>query len=230
MHYTPRTISFLAELLHPPLVQDAAPIQRIHNRLFQATQPTYASFTVRPEGAVLSNPSHKPGAESSVLFMPDRMLFKEENTGLSLDEFIERIEHIIELTIEERAPQIFTGQAITVRSLINPRHFADSRVFLKTGVCGFSNEQMNFGREAQLLGLRMVFPPTQQEPQAYAIRIESFANDPRSVFVENQGTFGPSMIPGAAQDIGAKVRATYDFSTERSLAFLAQFDQRDEDA
>ena len=230
MQYTPRTISFLAELLHPPLVADPAPIQRIHNQLFQSKSPAYASFAVRPDGAVLSNPAQRPGTESSATFLGDRILFKEENTGLSLDEFIERIEQIVELTTREKKLQIFTGQAITVRSLINPKHFSDSRTFIKSGVCGFSNESMNFGREPQLVGLRLVFPPTPEEPQAYALRIESFANDPRSVFVENQGTFGPSMIQGAAQDIAAKIRATYAFLTERSLAFLAQFDQRESQA
>ena len=225
MHYTPRTISFLAELLHPPMVADPAPVQRIHNRLFQSKHPIYGSFTVRPDGAQLSNPAQQPGSDSSVLFLGDRILFKEENSGLSLDEFIGRIEQMLAMVIEEKAIQVFTGQAITVRSLVNPKHFRDSRTFLKNGVCGFRNELMNFGREPQLFGLRLVFPPTPEQQEAYALRIESFANDPRSVFVENQGTFGPSMGPQAPQEIAAKIRATYAFLTERSLDFLAQFDQ-----
>lgn len=225
MHYTPRTISFLAELLHPPMVADPAAVQRIHNRLFQEKHPIYGSFTVRQDGALLSNPALQPGTDSSVLFLGDRILFKEENSGLSLDEFIQRLERMLALVIEEKAIQVFTGQAITVRSLVNPKHFRDSRTFLKNGVCGFRDELLNFGREPQLFGLRLVFPPTPEQQEAFALRIESFANDPRSVFVENQGTFGPSMGAAAPQDIADKIRATYAFLTERSLEFLAQFDQ-----
>jgi hypothetical protein len=230
MHYTPRTIAFLAELLHPPMVADPAPIQRIHNLLFQSSRPDYASFTVGPEGAVLSNPPNAPGAVSSATFLGDRVQFREESTGLSLEDFTERMVRIVQLIIQEKQPQIFTGLAITVRTLVNPKQFVDSRSFIKSGVCGFSNQQMNFGREPQLFGLRLVFPPTPEEPQAFALRIESFANDARSVFIENQGTFGPSMIQNASEDIAAKIQATYSFLTERSLGFLAQFDQREMDS
>ena len=60
MHYAPRTIAFLAEVTHPLANPDPALIQRVHNHLFQATDPAYRSFSVTPTGAVLSNPVRGP--------------------------------------------------------------------------------------------------------------------------------------------------------------------------
>ena len=36
MHYAPRTIALITELFHPPRHPDPAPIQRVHNQLFQS--------------------------------------------------------------------------------------------------------------------------------------------------------------------------------------------------
>ena len=74
--------------------------------------------------------------------------------------------------------------------------------------------------------MRMVFPPTQEAPCAFTVRIESFASDARSLFIENTGSFGPTVIANGIDAIGSNLRATYDFVVERALPFLEQFDTR----
>jgi hypothetical protein len=226
MVYTPRTIAFLCELLHPPQVPDPGPIQRVHNQLFQTGSPAYRSFTVTAEGAILSNPTTQPGAASSAAILHDRFQFREELTGAASEDFIGRIEETSKLLLTERNVQIFTAQVVTIRSLVNPKQFRDSRAFLKEGMFHFGSELSSFGRDPQLYGMRLVFPPTEQEPHAFTLRVESFANDPRSVFIENVGSFGPTVIANGLDSIGANVRRTYDFLVERALPFLAQFDVR----
>lgn len=228
MSYTPRTIAFLCELLHPPAVPDPAPIQRIHNELFQGSSPAYRSFTVTGEGAVLSNPMTQPGAVSSAAFLHDRIQFREELTGLTLDEFCQRVEEITTRTVPERNVQIFTAMVVTVRTLVNPKHFKDSRGFLKEAVFGFGPELQALGREAQLYGMRMVFPPTPDEPYAFTLRTESFASDPRSLFLENQGNFGPTIPARGLEPLAENIRATYDFVVARALPFVEHFDVRQE--
>jgi hypothetical protein len=226
--YDPRTISFLCELLHPPQPPEVASIQRIHNRLFQAGSPLYRSFTVTPEGAVLSNPVSQPGAVSSVAFLGDRYQFREELTGLTVDDFAQRIAEMVALVVEERHVQLFTAQVVTIRSLVNPRNFKDSRRYLRRGMFKFGEELQAFGREPQLFGLRLVFNPTQEEPYPFNLRIESLANDPRSLFLENQGTFGPTITQNGLEPITANIQRTYDFLIERALPFLGEFDVRQE--
>ena len=228
MSYTPRTIAFLCELLHPPTVPEPGPIQRVHNELFQGPAPAYKSFTVTGEGAVLSNPMTQPGAVSSAAFLHDRIQFREELSGLTLDEFCERVQEITARTVPERNVQIFTAQVVTVRTLVNPRHFRDSRGFLKDALFGFGSELDEIGREAQLYGMRLVFPPTSEEPNAFTLRVESFASDPRSLFLENQGNFGPTVPARGLEPVTENIRATYAFIVDRVLSFVGHFDVRQE--
>ena len=226
MPYAPRTIAFVCELLHPPLAPDAAPIQRIHNELFQGPDPAYQSFHAMPQGAALSNPVTRPGAVSTAEFLADRIRFREELSGLTMEAFCGRMHSVAERVAQARGIQVFTAQNVVVRTLVNPRTFKDSRSFLKQGVFGFDAETETLGRDPQHLGLRLVFPPSQEEPYAFSLRVESFGNDPRSLFLENQGTFGPTVLQRGTEPVVQNVERTYRFLTTRVLSFLEQFDAR----
>jgi hypothetical protein len=228
MQYTPRTIAFLCDLLHPPQNPDPRPIQRLHNAQFQSGDPVYKSYNVTAEGAVLSNPVTAPGANSSVAFLVDRIRFREELSGLTVESFGARVRAQCEALIREVPLQLFTAQQVTVRTLINPRHFTDSRKFIKAGMFGIGSEMSEFGREPQLYGMRMVFPPGPDGPNAHALRIESFHSDPRSVFIENQASFGPTVVQHGLDPIEENVHVAYRFVVERALRFLSHFDAHQE--
>ncbi|MEW6072206.1 MAG: hypothetical protein AB1726_06355 [Planctomycetota bacterium] len=228
MRYEPRTIAFLCELLHPPLAPDPAPIQRIHNRMFQAGTPLYKSFAVTGQGSVLSNPAAQPGAVSTAAVLGDRLQFREELSGLTVDEFATRVREIATAVADLRHIPVFPAQIVTIRTLINPRNFRDSRAFLRDATFGFGEELQVFGRTPQLYGLRLVFPPQPDAPNAFTLRAESFAGDARSLFLENQGSFGPTLVAHGTAPIEENVRATYDFVVDRAFPFIARFDVRQE--
>ncbi|MFT5051281.1 MAG: hypothetical protein ACI8QZ_002692 [Chlamydiales bacterium] len=229
MDYQPRTIALLTELHHPGQPTDPRPVQKLHNQMFEgATQPVYTSFAVTPVGPVLSNPVSRPGAVSQVAFLQDRFQFREELGSLTAESFGQRVREIAEQVAELRPIQVFTGQQITLRTLVNPRNFRDARTFLKEGMFGFAGQTEALGREPQLYGLRLVFPPEKKDSHAFAVRIESYSNDPRSLFVEIQGTFGPVLVARGLEALEARVLEAYEFLTRRVLAFVARFDARQE--
>ncbi len=222
--YAPRTIAFLCELVHPPRDVDPTAIQKVHNDLFATGDPTYTSFAVTPPGAVLSNPVARPGSVSAVSFLPDRIQFREEFGAVTIEVFAERVADLARRIAPSTGIQVFTAQQVTIRTLINPRYFDDSRSYLKYGMFGFDDETDAFGREARLLGIRLVFPPSQTEPNQHALRIESFSGDPRSLFVENQASFPPVLAARGLEPLAKNVHATYDFIVERALTFAEAFD------
>jgi len=228
MIYTPRTIALICELFHPPLQPDPAPIQRVHNLMFQSGDPAYSSFSVTPAGAVLSNPATQPGANSYAAFLPDRFQFREELSGLTHDSFAARVREISTDVSKLCNIQILTAQQVTVRTLVNLRNFKDSRAFLKQGMFGFDQETQAFGREPQLYGLRMVFPPEQGQSDAYSLRIESYNSDTRSLYIENQATFGPLLVETGLQAVEEHILAAYSFLVDNSLRFVGAFDASQE--
>lgn len=225
MDYEPRTIAYLSELVHPPQPPDPRPIQRLHNRLFESGAPTYATFAVTPVGPVLANPVKQPGAASQVAFLADRLQFREELGGLTPESFGERILGIAREAAVLREVSLFTAHQVVLRSLVSPRHWPDTRVFLREAMFGFGEELSVFGRDPSLFGLRLAFPPTPTSPQAFELRTESYQRDPRSLFIEVQATFPPIPLD-ALERLATNVRDTYAFLTDKALPFVARFDAR----
>ena len=228
MDYQPRTIALLCDLFHPPIPPDPKPVQKLHNEMFESGQPAYSSFAVTPAGPVLSNPVSQPGGASQVAFLQDRLQFREEMGGMTHESFSGRVSSVAERLAKLRGIQVFTGQQVTLRSLINPRTYKDTRAFLKEGMFGFSLQTEVLGREPQLYGLRLVFAPEGDEQNAFGLRIESFNKDPRSLYLDVQGTFGPVLEARGLEQLGERVLATYGFLVERVLPFVARFDNREE--
>ncbi len=230
MLYDPRTIAFLCEVFHPPVAHEAPRIQAIHAELFADPRTGYRNLHFGPGTATLSNSLATPNANSSVQILGDRLRLTEELTESSMDDFLGRLERVTRLGGTKLEIPVYTACQVSVRTLVNPRHYRDSREFLARGVFRFGEEDLTtFGRPSQMLGLRMVFPQSGTERAFYSLRIESYNGDPRSIYIENVGTF-PGIVPAAeAGRLTECVRATYDFIVERALAFLGRFDAKTED-
>ena len=232
MHYPARTLAYVCELLHPPVAGDPAAIQKLHNKLFASGSPAYTSFAVTQAGTVLSNPTTRPGAVSAVAFLADRIQFREELGSITWEEFAVRVRGISEEVARLRNLSAFLAQQVTVRTLVNPRASKDSRAFLKDHLLGFGDELEAFGRAPAFYGLRMVFPAvgesvTSETNNAFVLRLESYNNDVRSLYLENQGTFGGMAVePGGLGVLEQNIEATYRFVTERAVAFVRAFDER----
>ena len=102
------------------------------------------------------------------------------------------------------------------------------REFLRRGMFGFDDEVDLLGRDPQLYGIRMVFPPDQDNPNAYSLRIESFNQDARSIFIENQANYAPILVARGLDVLSQNVDNAYQFLVEKALDFLGRFDVRQE--
>jgi hypothetical protein len=156
------------------------------------------------------------------------MQFREELGSQTVEEFARQVRQITERVVALSKTQVFTAQQVTIHTLVNPRHFKDAREFLHGGMFGFDRETEDFGRGLQLIGLRMVFPPSEGQPNAHALRVESFNDDVRSLFIENQATFPPILLARGLDAIEENVQAAYEFLVERALSFIGRFDSRQE--
>jgi len=233
--YDTRTIAFICELMHPPSQPDTGAIQRVHNGFFQDGDPAYTSFAITPMGPVLTNPSVRPGAVSQAVFLPDRYQFREELGALTCDDFGARVRQVTEAVTAQTGLADFSGQQVTIRSLINPRHYRNSRDLLKEGLFKMPEPVAQFENDPAIWGVRMVFPPqesgeeqqdfSEERPTANALRIESYAQDPRSLFLENQGSFGQIAVSDGLDVVESNIATAYEFLVERGLSFVSSFDQ-----
>ncbi|MDA1264317.1 MAG: hypothetical protein O2816_04475 [Planctomycetota bacterium] len=225
MEYQPRTIALLAELPHPPVEPDARALQQVHNQLFEGGPPPYVSFQPVPGGVVLSNPGGRQGVVSQVALLQDRVQFREERTALTPEDFARRVIQVLEAALPSRGVLGVHGCQVTLRSLVNPRHWDDSRALMREGVFGVKDELEALGREPGLFGLRFSFPAEQDE-LPMDLRIESYHNDPRSLFLELQAVRGPLAVPDGLEQVAEHIHAAYRFLVDRALPFVARYDLR----
>lgn len=233
MLYDTRTLAFICELFYPPVQTiDATRIQSIHNELFSNPRLGYRNFNFIQGGVVLSNPLPNPNANSTFTVNADRFRIAEELTEVSLDDFLARLELVVRLATQRLEIPLFTATQVSVRSLVNPREYRDARSFFAKGILKWQDADLDqFGRPCQMFGLRMVFPQNQNDRGFYALRMESWNADPRSVYLENVGTFtGVVAAAEAGRSYADCVRSTYDFISERAVGFLARFDNNPENA
>jgi hypothetical protein len=225
--YPIRSIAFLSEILHPPVELQAKTIQELHGELFEDASFSYQNFNLAPEGIHLANQPEQPGQVSSVSFLPDRIQFREELRGLTMEEFGGKVKEIVRRAAARLCFPLVTAQQFVVRSLLNPRHHPDSRAFLAQTLCRLPEPQLaQLQRPMGLFGLKLVFPQTPDgDDSLFAVRVESYSQDPRSIFVENVGTFTHCPIPGELQRLGENLEKTYHFLADRVTAFLESFDR-----
>lgn len=227
--YDPRTIAFVTELIHFPMHHEPAALRDVYNKLGDRNPSWYMNFNVDPNQGGAQMVTMRPGAPqaqvSAVTCMPDRIQLQEEMTDLTLDGFLERVHAVVEICGEALQIPQFNVQQNVVRSLVTPRHAADSRQFIGERLCSLQGEQLAvMQRPVGTLGLRFMFPADESDNTLYNVRVESYNFDIRSVYLEVAGTFPDAVALNDRDKVATSLQATYDFMHDRLCAFVASFD------
>lgn len=226
-----RSLAFVAELIHPPVVHDGSKLQQLHGRLFESSASSYRDFRVVQGGCQMSNATGGlPGSPVSVAnVLPDRVQVREEQTGMSREDFEARLVGFARAALELLPMTLFMVQQFAVRAVVNPQADDDARAFLLGHVLGLDDDQLGgFDSSPNLAGLRLSFPPGGEHQGVFNVRVESFSQDNRSLFLENVGTFGrPITLDSLDDPLTGRFGATYDFLQNRLVAFVDRFDGED---
>jgi len=224
MAYDPRSISFSAEILYPPTPLRADLAQGVHNALFQKPAFGYQSFQIAPDAVHMTNMPHAPGQVSSLSFHSDRLIVREEFRGTTIEDFATRVVNVAGASMSTLAIPMSIAQQFCVRSLINPKH-RDGRDFLAHKLLARGDALAGFGRPLQGLGLRIAFPPSEQDRALHQVRVESWPQAPRSLWLEVTSTY-PGAIPTAQlPQVADLLYATYAFLCGPVADYLAAHDQ-----
>jgi hypothetical protein len=225
MDYDPRTIAFAAEILHPPQQLRAELVQSVHNALWRQPAVGYQNFQIAPDGIQLSNLPQTPGQVSSATFTWDRLVLREELRGTTPEDFAARVTHVVTAAYGALGIATSLAQQFIVRSLVAPRHYRDGREFLSRRLVAPGAEAwQSFDRPMHSLGVRFVLPPAPGGVETYHVRIESWPQDQRSIWLENTGSFPtPTAVTDVAR-LGQQLDATYRYLCGPVCAFLATLD------
>lgn len=226
MNYPMRSIAFISEMIHAPLIHQAADLQKVHNLTFSDQVCQYKNFQMLPVGAQMSNPPKRHQSISCCTYLNDRIQIREEMTGISREDYENRIQRLADIVMDNLNIQAFHVQQFVVRTLINPRHYTDSREFVSKALCNMESEDFApFGRSMNLLGLRFALGAPGSKEGDFNLRVESFAQDTRSLFIENIGVYRTVIKRENIGDITSNFSDTYSYIETAIIPFLSQFDE-----
>lgn len=225
MSYDPRTIAFTAELLHAPQQLRADLLQSVHNTLYQKPAIGYQNFQVAPDGIHLGNLPQAPGQVSTASFAWDRLVLREELRGTTVEDFATRMVNVATTAFQTLGITATLAQQFVVRSLIAPRHFRDGREFLSRRlIAPGADAWQGLGRPLQSLGVRLVLPPHPGGRGIFHVRVETWPQDPRSLWLENTASFAGPIAVGDAPQLAELLYETYRYLTGPVGDFLAALD------
>lgn len=227
MSYDPRTIAFLAEILFQPVTLQADRVQQIHNSLFSRRELAYQNFQIAQDGIHLSNLAQTPGSVSAATFLPDRIVLREELRSTTIEDFATRLVNLTSISFQTLGIQTSVAQQFVVRTLVNPRSFATSTELLAQGMLTHGSDALaSFGRPVQAMGLRMTFPQVAGHGEMFNLRLETWTQDPRSLWIENTGSFASATSAENLPVLSNYLYSTYRFLTQKACTFLELFDKK----
>jgi hypothetical protein len=218
-----RTIALIVEILHLPMQHSKTQLRTLYAKL--CNQCDFENFTQRPGGARIERLATEETGFSRVTYAPDRITFSEEGGLLTVDSYAARLEAILEDSMDLLGIPLILMEQCTVRGVVTPGAFRSASEFIGTRLMNIGSGDFSvIGRPASVFGFRLVVPPAGDARDSYNIRVEVFARDPKSLYLENTGTF---RTPVNRADISAVTRALRDtcsFLNDRLCPFLSLFD------
>ena len=217
----PRTLARIVELLHIPIQHSVDQLRDVYVDVSKSCG--YENFRRTSGGATLETVGGG-GAASRVTFAGDRITFQEEQTNLSTEHLLRRIEEVVSKTSSRLSLPVFIARNITLRALVAAPMAQHSSQFIAENLFQLTAEDMSsFERPGSLVGFRMQFPPTDPKSALHQVRIESYLREPRSLFLEDVATFKVPLQSSDQQRVAQEVREVESFLHERLTAFLSQF-------
>ncbi len=219
----PRTIALIVELIHLPMQHAIGKLRNLYTQL--CTECEFENFTRRPGGARIERPASEEAGLSRLTFSPDRVQFTEEGGLLTLDSFCRRLEVIMERTMDQLGIPLFLMEQCTVRSVVTPGAYKSASDFIGARLTNVASADLSLlGRHANVFGFRLVVPPTPEHRNSYNVRIEVYARDPKSLYLENVGTFRQPVNRGDLSALTGAMQEAGTFVSERLCPFLSLFD------
>jgi len=230
MHPEAQVIHFGCELIHPPHTHQEQSLREFYFEISQLRWCgcDYKEFRLIPGGAEMAT---KDGRLRSVCAVhTDRIRVFEDWTTVSLDDFATRVTEIAKRYLEMLTIRVFVVQQAVVRALLTPTYAKDAREFLAEWVCRLNGAEEIFPyfeqRPCHMFGVRLMFPPTEEEPRRFSVRVESYNQDPSRVFTECVCDLeAPPTTEENIHSIEENLKRAYTYATEHVISFLNQFDK-----
>ncbi len=207
-------LTFGLEAIYPPLALPSHSLRDLYNRLADPCRFTEFRQLGEGQGARLGE-----GANRHLTIANDRFIYRDEYSQRLFSTFCEDVQQFLISLRGILAIPVLLHCKVLVR-LLMPHLGQETTVeYIQRTVAGNTASHLSaFNRPISGMGIRLVFPPTQQVRSTFHLRIEPYYRDLKMFFLENEAQFFDPVVdfnspPKYLED-------TYNFLKEEAGPFI----------
>ena len=207
-------LTFGLESLFPPMALPTPLLRQWYMQIADSCRFSEFRHLGEGQGARL--------AESNNRFLtltPDRLIYRDDFSQSTFVAFLEDMEHILNALRDIFHIPVLLHSKILLRVLMPlPAGENAASYIQKSMVNAMVPYLSHYHRPLQGIGIRLVFPPTQELHSTFHLRIEPYYRDPQFFFLENSAQFFDPLIRFA--DMKLHFQKAYDFLKDEAGPFL----------
>ncbi|MBZ0255934.1 hypothetical protein K8I31_07720 [bacterium] len=210
--YVPLAFGF--EALYPPMGLNAAQLRALYIRLAEPCRFTEYKQLGEGQGARFAE-----GANRHLTITHDRLVYRDDYTQALFSSYGEDTRRILRELREVFQIPVLLHCKVLVR-LLMPYAGPDTtfEYFQQHLLSSASSKLSFFDRAASGVGLRLVFPPMNENRSTFHLRIEPYFRDKKMFFLENNSQFFDPLVN--FDDVQRYLDETYDFLKEKGGPFV----------
>ena len=223
MDVSTRFFSMAVEAVFMPAQLDEKKCRGIFDRVSDSHSiVTYQSLA---DSSVLMSSKDEKTNLARYRISKDRLTITYEFCSQSMNYYQAMSDDFFKIFTDITGTSLFIMHNVIIRKLLNIKGIEDGRGFLISRVFSMKEENFKgFGRPLHAMGARMFFPPVKEDMTAYDVKIESWMEDYRTLFLECAGVYSnPVDIKANSAAIGNDITRTDEFINKNVMGFLSQF-------
>ena len=226
MDISTRLMSVNMEFVFMPAHMDDKKLRGVFDSVSESHSIT--SFSTMPDGSVIMSTKEEKNNLARYRVFRDRLVISYEFCSNSINYYSALASDFLNTCAKALSIPLIIMHSISIRKLVNLRQFEDGRDYLLKKAFSMTDDDLKpFARPLHIIGSRMFFPPVNQELSAYDVKIESWGEDTRSIFIECAGIYSAPV--DTARDIAAlsaDVDRTDLFISKNIMDFLTHFGEK----
>ncbi len=207
-------LAFGLEAYYPPMTFAATQLRDLYGRLADDCRFTEFKHLGEGQGARMAE-----GNNRHLTIGPDRFVYKEDYTRGTYQTFEEDINQIlIHLKQVFNIPVLLHNKVLIRLLMPHQSNINTVEYFQKTIIASASKHFDIFDRSPSGIGLRMVFPATQEKHSTFHLRIEPYFRDLKMFYIENNAQFFDPLVN--FPDTKKNLAEAYDFVRDQAGPFI----------
>ncbi len=212
-------LAFGLESLYPPLTLTSQQLRDLYIKLAEPCRFSEFKLLGEGQGARLAE-----GNNRNLTISHDRFAYRDDFTHAMFSTFMEDMDHILKTLKDTFRIPVLLHSKILIR-LLMPHQSQENTVsyFQKHLLASAVPLLEEFGRPLSGMGIKMVFPATQEKHSAYHVRIEPYYRDMKMFYLENQAQYFDPIVK--FEDLKNNLEESYEFLREKAGPFIEKLSQ-----